>query len=368
MPHLFDPLTLRSVTLRNRIAVSPMCQYSCIDGMANDWHLVHLGARAVGGAGLVMAEATAVEARGRITPEDLGIWSDAHIEPLARVARFIAAQGSVPAIQLAHAGRKASRARPWAVPTRRWIPEAEGGWTPVGASAVRFDAIAADDGPDPTALSIAEIEGVIAAFADAARRSVEAGFTVIEIHSAHGYLLHSFLSPISNRRDDRYGGDLEGRCRMVRETARAIRSVIPDALPLFLRLSCTDWVEPEPTGGWTLDDSVALARGLREDGVDLIDCSSGGSVGVAPIPTGPGYQVELAERIRREAQIPVGAVGAIDMPELADEIIRAERADLILVGRAHLHNPHWALDAASALGRPKADLAPPQYRWVFTPR
>jgi len=364
MPHLFESFALRGLTLRNRVALSPMCQYSCVDGMATDWHLVHLGARAAGGTAMVMAEATAVEARGRITPEDLGLWSDAHVEPLQRVARFIREQGAAAAIQLAHAGRKASRARPWAVPSRRWIPFDQGGWTPVGASAVRFDAIAPDDGPDPAALATAEIADVVRAFADAARRSVDAGFDIVEIHCAHGYLLHSFLSPISNQRDDEYGGDLAGRCRIVRDVARAIRRVIPDAMPLLLRLSCTDWLEAEERG-WTLDESVALARWLREDGVDLIDCSSGGSVGSASIPDGPGYQVPLAERIRREAGIPTGAVGSLDSPQLADEVIRSGRADIVLVGRAQLDDPHWALHAARTLGHSMAERAPAQYAWVF---
>jgi 2,4-dienoyl-CoA reductase-like NADH-dependent reductase (Old Yellow Enzyme family) len=339
--HLFAPLTIRGVGFRNRIAVSPMCQYSAEDGFASDWHLVHLGSRAVGGAGAVIAEASAVEARGRISPVDLGIWKDEHIEGLARIARFVKEQGAVPGIQLAHAGRKASTQAPWTGDGA--IPAEAGGWQTVAPSAIPFRP--AD--PVPAELSVAEIRVIVGAFAQAARRAREAGFEVVEIHSAHGYLLHQFLSPLSNHRTDEYGGSFDARTRMVREVAGAVRAAWPDTLPLFLRISATDWME----GGWNLDESVELGKRLRECGVDLVDCSSGGASPEARIPAAPGYQVGFAERIRREAGILTGAVGLITEPEQADNIIRGGQADLVLLAREFLRSPYWPLHAARKLGR-----------------
>jgi 2,4-dienoyl-CoA reductase-like NADH-dependent reductase (Old Yellow Enzyme family) len=338
--HLFAPLTIRSVSFRNRIAVSPMCQYSSEDGFATDWHLVHLGSRAAGGAGIVFTEAAAVEARGRISPADLGIWNDDHIESLARIARFVKQHGAVPGIQLAHAGRKASTQVPWEGSAA--LAQEAGGWQPVAPSAIPFRP--AD--PVPADLSTAEIRVITEAFGHAARRAREAGFEVIEIHSAHGYLLHQFLSPLSNRRADRYGGSFESRARIVREVAEAVRAVWPDTLPLFIRISATDWME----GGWNIDESVELARLLRNCGVDLVDCSSGGTSPDALIPATPGYQVPFAERIRREAGILTGAVGLITEPEQADAIIRGGQADLVLLAREFLRHPYWPLHAARKLG------------------
>jgi 2,4-dienoyl-CoA reductase-like NADH-dependent reductase (Old Yellow Enzyme family) len=341
MQHLFEPLVLRGVTLQNRIAVSPMCQYSCTNGLANEWHLVHLGSRAVGGAGLVLTEATAVVAHGRISPQDQGIWSDEHIEPLARITRFIREQNGVAGIQLAHAGRKASTYRPWE--GHGAIPEAQGGWREVLApSALRF----AEDYPLPKALTEDEIQGVVEAFAAAARRACDAGFSVVEIHAAHGYLLHEFLSPFSNQRQDKYGGSFENRTRIVREVVSAVRNVWPDQLPLFVRISATDW---EP-GGWDLEQSIELARQLKSLGIDLIDCSSGGNLAKANIPVGPGYQTTLAESIRREAGIATGAVGMITSPAQADQIVRTGQADIVLLARELLRDPYWPLHAARELG------------------
>ncbi|MHC5114716.1 MAG: NADH:flavin oxidoreductase/NADH oxidase [Planctomycetota bacterium] len=299
MPDLFTPLELRGVTLRNRIVLSPMCQYSSEDGFADDWHLAHYGARAVGGAGLVMTEATGVEARGRITPNCLGIWKDAHVPALRRVTAFIEARGSVPGIQLAHAGVKASRHRPWHPTPNKYVAAAEGGWMPVGPTAERY----ASDGPVPHELSVDEILSVRESFAAAAARSIDAGFRVVELHFAHGYLGHSFLSPLMNKRRDAYGGPFDHRTSFLLETVRAVRTRIPDETPLLVRLSCTDWVDD----GWTLDDSVQLSRRLGTLGVDLVDCSSGGAVRRAPIPVGPGYQVPLAERIRAAARAVLAA-------------------------------------------------------------
>ncbi len=337
--HLFSPLPLRSVTLRNRIAVSPMCQYSAVDGHATDWHLVHLGSRAVGGAGLVVFEATAVEARGRISPADLGLWDDRQIEPLARIVRFIEAHGAVPALQLAHAGRKASVRAPW--DGGGPIPLAEGGWTPVGPSPLPF----ADGHPVPHALDRDGIRGIVAAFAAAARRAVGAGFRVLEVHCAHGYLLHEFLSPLANQRDDLYGGSFENRTRLAREVLQAVRTAWPERLPLIVRISATDWVP----GGWDVDQSVELSRAL-EPLVDLVDVSSGGLAWNAQVPMGPGYQTAFAERIRKEAGVATGAVGMIVSPEQADHVIRTGQADLVLLAREMLRDPHFPLRAARALG------------------
>jgi 2,4-dienoyl-CoA reductase-like NADH-dependent reductase (Old Yellow Enzyme family) len=340
MPRLFDPLALRGLTLPNRIAVSPMCQYQATDGLANDWHLVHLGGLAQGGAGLVLTEATAVSREGRISPDDLGIWSGAQAEALARIVRFIAFQGAVPGIQLAHAGRKASNPAPWKGSGS--LPPAAGGWTPVAPSALPFDA----DWTVPEALDPAGLQAVVRAFADGARRALEAGFQVAEIHAAHGYLLHQFLSPLSNRREDAYGGSFENRTRLLREVVAAVRGVWPERLPLLARISATDWME----GGWDLDQSVALAKGLKDLGVDLVDCSTGGLVPRAEIPLGPGYQVPFAARIRAEAGLPTGAVGLITGPEQAEQILAQASADLVLLGRELLRDPRWPLRAAATLG------------------
>lgn len=337
---LFTPFTQRGLTLANRVVVSPMCQYSSADGSANDWHFVHLGTRAVGGAGLVVLESTAVTAEGRISPRDLGIWDDTHVEGLARCVRFMADQGVPAGIQLGHAGRKASTSPPWE--GGRVVPEAAGGWRPVAPSAVPFR----DGDPAPHELSAAEIAGVMAAFAAAARRARAAGFRVVELHAAHGYLLHQFLSPLSNRRTDAYGGSFEHRVRLTLEVVDGVRREWPDEHPLWVRVSATDWA----LGGWDVDQTVALARLLAERGVDLIDCSTGGLVGGVKIPVGPGYQVEFAERVRREAGIATGAVGLITTPEQADAIVRDGHADVVLLARQLLRDPYWPLRAAKALG------------------
>ena len=327
-----------------------MCQYSCEEGLATDWHLVHLGSRAAGGAGLVIAEATAVTANGRISLADLGIWTDNHIAPLARVASFIRAQGAVAGIQIAHAGRKASTAAPWLGGAT--LQAESGGWTPVAPSAIPFkDA----DGP-PSELSIGDIQGVVEAFKQAAVRSLQAGFQVLEIHGAHGYLAHEFLSPLSNHRTDGYGGSYENRIRFTLEVVQAVRSVWPESLPLFLRISATDWVE----GGWTIEDSVELARRVKPLGVDLIDCSSGAMVPYAKITPAPGFQVPFAERIRKEAGILTGAVGLITEPAQADAIVGGGHADLVLLAREFLRDPYWTLRAAKQLGAEQA--APLQYQ------
>jgi 2,4-dienoyl-CoA reductase-like NADH-dependent reductase (Old Yellow Enzyme family) len=343
MIHLFDPLVIQDVTFANRVFVSPMCEYSSTDGYATDWHFVHLGSRAVGGAGLVLTEATAVLPEGRISPQDLGIWSDDHIEPLARIVRFIHEQGSVAGMQLAHAGRKASTYRPW--DGNGAILEKDGGWNDVVApSALRFT----DSYPMPKELSIDAIKNITSAFAAAARRACEAGFRVIEIHAAHGYLLHEFLSPLSNHRADAYGGSFENRTRLLRETVAAVRKSWPERAPLFVRISATDWVE----GGWDIEQSVELARQLKELGVDLMDCSSGGNVPRAQIPVGPGYQTAFADQIRREANILTGAVGMITSPIQAEQIVTTGQADAVIIAREFLRDPYWPLRAARELGQP----------------
>ena len=342
MAHLFDPLSIRDLTFPNRVFVSPMCEYSSADGFANDWHVVHLGSRAVGGAGLVLTEATAVLPEGRISPQDLGIWSDAHVEPLARIVRFIHAQGSVAGMQLAHAGRKASTRPPW--DGQGTVPEQAGGWKKVVAPS----ALAFEDGyPMPDALTRDGIQEIVAAFATSARRVREAGFRVIEIHAAHGYLIHEFLSPLSNKRLDEYGGSFENRTRFLREIVAAVRSSWPDRAPLFVRNSVTDWID----GGWDLQQAVELARGLKALGVDLIDCSSGGNAPHAKIPVGPGYQTPLAERIRREAGIMTGAVGMITSSVQAEQIIGTGQADAVIIAREFLRDPYWPLRAAHELGQ-----------------
>ena len=336
MPHLFDPCTLRSLTLANRIVVSPMCQYSSVDGFSSDWHLVHLGSRAIGGAGLVFTEATAVVPEGRISPVDLGIWNDAHVEGLARIARFIRAQGSAAGIQLAHAGRKASTSPPW--DGSRTVAPGDGGWVPVGPTATPFSVTY----PVTRPLEIAELGGIVDAFRQAARRALRAGFQVVEVHAAHGYLLHEFYSPLINTRTDAYGGSFENRIRLCLEVVEAVRDVWPAEQPVFVRISSTDWKE----GGWDIEQSVALAKALRARGVDLVDCSSGGGVVDQQIPIAPGYQVPFAERVRKDAGIPTGAVGLITEAEQADAIVRRGQADCVLIAREMLRDPylpiHWA--------------------------
>jgi 2,4-dienoyl-CoA reductase-like NADH-dependent reductase (Old Yellow Enzyme family) len=346
---LLSPLKLRNLILPNRIGVSPMCQYSSEDGFATDWHLVHLGSRAVGGAGLVVAEASAVTPEGRITPADLGIWKDEHIAELARIVRFVHSRGARAGIQLAHAGRKASMA----LPSRgeRLLSAAEGGWTPVGPSAIPFSVKYAT----PRALDEADMDAVVDAFRRAAVRALKAGFDLVEIHSAHGYLLHEFLSPLSNHRTDGYGGSLENRARLLLRVVDAVRGTWPEERPLFVRISASDWTE----GGWTADDSVALARLLKEHGVDLVDCSSGGNVAGAQIPLAPGYQVPFAARIRREAGIATAAVGLITTPAQAAAIVAGGEADLVLLAREMLRDPYFAVHAAQTLG--EAATWPEQY-------
>jgi 2,4-dienoyl-CoA reductase-like NADH-dependent reductase (Old Yellow Enzyme family) len=340
--HLFEPLTIRGVSFPNRVFVSPMCEYSSTDGFANDWHFVHLGSRAVGGAGLVFTEATAVTPEGRISPEDLGIWNDEHVEMLARIVRFVHEQGSVSGMQLAHAGRKASTYRPWS--GNGAVGESEGGWKDVIApAAVAF----ADNYPQPREMSKAEIAATREAFATAARRARAAGFRVIEIHAAHGYLIHEFLSPLSNQRTDEYGGSFENRTRFLREVTAAVRQVWPDDLPLFARISATDWTE----GGWDIGQSVELARQLKPLGIDLIDCSSGGNVATAKIPIGAGYQTPFAARIRAEAEILTGAVGMITSATQAEHIVGSGQADAVLIARELLRDPYFPMRAARELGQ-----------------
>ncbi|HXZ12516.1 MAG TPA: NADH:flavin oxidoreductase/NADH oxidase [Candidatus Sulfotelmatobacter sp.] len=340
--HLFEKLEIRGATLRNRIAVSPMCQYSSTDGFANDWHLVHLGSRAVGGAAVVFTEASAVLAEGRISPQDLGIYKNEHMEMLARIAHFIRGQGAIPGIQLAHAGRKGSTFRPWE--GARAVPVSEGGWIPVAPSAISFS----DSYALPVALDTNGIRFAVQAFADAARRTCEAGFGIIEIHAAHGYLIHEFLSPLSNQRTDAYGGSFENRTRLLREVVGAVRKAWPDENPLFVRISATDWIE----GGWDLGQSIELARQLGPLGVDLIDCSSGGILPGAKIPIEPGYQVPFAAEIRRGTGILTGAVGLITSAAQADAILREEKADVVLLAREFLRQPYWPLRVAHELGFP----------------
>ena len=343
MAHLFDSLAIRDVQFANRIFVSPMCQYSSDNGFANDWHFVHLGSRAVGGAGLVFTEATAVLPEARISPQDLGIWSDNHIEPLERIVRFIHEQGSVAGMQLAHAGRKASTYRPWES-RQGAIPESDGGWTNVVApSPIPF----APHYPVPRELSIEGIQKTVAAFAQAARRACDAGFRIVEIHAAHGYLIHEFLSPLSNKRTDAYGGSFENRTRILREIVSAVRRTWPERAPLFVRISATDWVD----GGWDVEQSIQLAHQLKELGVDLIDCSSGGNVAQANIPVGAGYQTPFAEQIRRQANIITGAVGMITSPVQAEHVVVTGQADAIIMAREFLRDPYWPLRAARELGQ-----------------
>ena len=337
---LFTPMKIRGLTFRNRIAMSPMCMYSAHDGFANDFHLVHLGSRAVGGTGLVVVEASAVTADGRISPRDVGIWKDEHIEALARIASFLEAAGAAPGIQLAHAGRKASRDVPWKGGASLKTTEA-GGWPVVGPSPIAFT----DEDPIPRPLDEAGIEHYVQAWEAAAQRALRAGFKVIEIHAAHGYLLHQFLSPISNRRTDQYGGTLENRMRFLLQVAERLRTIIPEQLPLFVRISATDWVE----GGWDVEQSVVLCQQLKELGVDLIDVSSGGTAHDAKVPVAKGYQVPFARRIRDEVGIRTGAVGLISDPQYADDIITSGQANLVFLARELLREPYWTIKAQQVL-------------------
>jgi len=339
MSSLFSAFSLRGVEFRNRVFVSPMCQYSSRDGLPNDWHMVHLGSRAVGGAGLVCVEATGVSPEGRISPGDTGLWSEAHAQAFAPVAAFVKSQGARAAIQLAHAGRKASTDVPWR--GGKPLGEDEGGWQTLAPSAVPFG-----EWPAPKEMTREEIGMVVRQFARSARLALEAGFEVIELHMAHGYLLHEFLSPLSNRREDEFGGSLENRARFPLMIAEAVRAAWPERLPLFARISATDWAE----GGWDVEQSVQFSRWLKGRGVDLVDCSSGGLVPGARIPVAPGYQVPFAERIRREASVATGAVGLITEPEQAEEIISSGQADVVFLARAELRDPYWPLHAAKQLG------------------
>lgn len=356
MPDLFEPWTIGGITFRNRIFVSPMCQYSAEDGYPNDWHFVHLGSRAVGGAGLVMMEATAVTPEGRITPGDLGIWSDDHIAQFKRNADFIKAQGAAVGVQLAHAGRKASCTAPW-VDGGRALTSAEGAWQIVAPSAVAFS----DNAPTPHALTRDEIAELVEAFVAAAQRAEAAGMDMIELHGAHGYLLHEFVSPLSNRRSDEYGGSLENRCRFPLEVVRAVRAVWPKDKPLFYRVSASDWED----GGWDIEQTVQLARWLKAEGVDVLDCSGGGNTPTARIPVGPGYQTEFAARVRRETGLATGAVGMITEPVQAEHILHSGQADCVLLAREMLRDPYFPLRAATAL-HGEDNLAPPvQYGRAF---
>ncbi len=349
MPHLFEPLKLRDLVLRNRIGVPAMCQYSAHDGLADDWHFVHYGTRAVGGAGLITSEATAVAPEGRISPADLGLWNDAQIEPLARIVRFANDQGCPMAVQLAHAGRKASVRRGWEAQTS--IPQSEGGWPVVGPSPVPFS----DKHAIPAQLDEAGLRNVVAQFVTAAKRAYAAGFAAVEIHGAHGYLLHQFLSPLANRRADAYGGNFKNRTRLIVEVVEGVRDAWPERLPLLVRLSATDWVE----GGWTAEETVELCRLLKARGADLINVSTAGTTPDAKIPVGPGFQTEFAEKVRREADIATAAVGLITSPAQADHVVRSGQADMVLLGREILRNPYWPLTAAHELGHIAA--WPPQY-------
>jgi 2,4-dienoyl-CoA reductase-like NADH-dependent reductase (Old Yellow Enzyme family) len=356
MTKLFDPLTLRGTTFANRVWLAPMCQYSAVDGVPNDWHLVHLGARASGGYGLLLSEATAVVPEGRISPEDTGLWNDEQVEAWRRITDFVHARGTLVGVQLAHAGRKASTYSPFAtgpggVALNGSVPASDGGWPTLAPSAVAFPGYAG-----PTALSGDQIEALPGAFAAAARRALSAGFDVIEIHAAHGYLLHQFLSPLSNTRTDEYGGSLENRSRLLVEVADAVRAVWPDARPLFVRLSATDWTE----GGLTVEEVTQVSKELAAHGVDLIDVSSGGNVPAA-IPVGPGYQVPAAWAVRAGSGLPVTAVGLITEPHQAEQVLVDGAADAVLVARAALRDPEWPLRAAHELGSADRVRWQPQY-------
>lgn len=350
MPTLFEPIALRDLTVRNRVWLAPMCQYSAVDGVPQDWHLVNLGARASGGFGLLLTEAAAVVPEGRISPEDAGLWNDEQARAWGRIVDFVHTQGAAIGVQLAHAGRKASTYRPWA-PTQGSVPAADGGWTTVGPSAVPFEGYA-----DPEALDADGIAAVVDAFVAAARRAVSVGFDTVELHAAHGYLFHEFLSPLSNHRDDAWGGDLEGRAKLLLDTTDAVRAAIPEGMPLLVRISGTDWIE----GGWDLEQSTRLAAMLRERGVDLVDVSSGGNA-AASIPVEPGYQVPLSVGVR-SAGVVTGAVGLITEPAQAEKVLANGEADVVLLGRAALREPSWPLRAAHELGVPDTEAPwPPQH-------
>ncbi len=355
--NLLTPLQQRGLTLKNRIVVAPMCQYSAQDGLPNAWHMVHLGSRAVGGAAAVIAEATAVQAAGRISPADTGLWNEAQVEAWAPITSFMRKQGSIPGVQLAHAGRKASTAVPWEGGAAL-TPE-QGGWQPIVApSAIPFDA----QSIVPQALDLAGIDALVADFAAAARRALEAGFELVEIHAAHGYLLHEFLSPLSNRREDEYGGSFENRIRIVRRVIAAVREVWPERLPLWLRISATDWADPDSDGqGWDLEQSIALVEAIEGEGVDLIDVSSGGTLPRAKIPAGPGFQTPFAATIRARCHVMTGAVGLITSPAQAEHVLRTGQADIVLLGREFLRDPYWPRRAAAELGQ---KLEPPQPYWL----
>ena len=350
MSKLFSSIKIRSIEIKNRIVVSPMCQYSSNDGIPTDWHLVHLGSRAVGGAGIVFTEATAVSPEGRISPDDAGIWNDVQVNAYKKITSFIKSQKSVPGIQLAHAGRKASTFSPWKGNGKVSIEN--GGWQTLAPSAIQFG----DDYPSPKEMDYKDIKVIIDQFREAAKRSIDAGFDIIELHFAHGYLVHEFLSPISNHRTDNYGGSLENRCRFAIEIVKSVREVIPDATPLFVRISASDWVE----GGWDIEQSVQLAKWLKDIVVDLIDCSSGGNVSNAKIPAGPGYQIPFSQRIKKEANILTGGVGFITTAEQADQIINSDQADFVFLAREMLRDPYWALHAAKKLNV-ELDNFPKQY-------
>ena len=350
MSKLFSPIKIRGIELKNRIAVSPMCQYSSVNGLPNDWHLVHLGSRAVGGAGLVFTEATAVSPEGRISPDDAGIWNDEQINAYKRITSFIKSQNSVPGIQLAHAGRKASTYSPWK--GKGEVNIKDGGWQTIAPSPIPF----AKNFPDPKEMDENDIRIVVEQFSKTAERSIEAGFEIIELHFAHGYLVHEFYSPISNKRKDSYGGSLENRCRLAIEISESVRKTIPKNTPLFVRISSTDWVD----GGWDIEQSVQLAKWLKEVGVDLIDCSSGGNVMNAKIPLSSGYQIPFAERIKNEAKTLTGGVGLITTAEQAEEIIKTEKADIVLLAREMLRDPNFPLHAAKKLNVDLEDF-PKQY-------
>ena len=339
MSILFSPLKIRDVELKNRIIVSPMCQYSSVNGMPTDWHFVHLGSRAVGGAALVMMEATAVSPEGRISPDDTGIWNEDQADAYRRITSFISSQNSIPGIQLAHAGRKASTYSPWK--GKGAVDIKTGGWQTIAPDTLPFS----ENYPHPRAMDKKDIQNVISQFKAAADRSIKAGFKVIELHMANGYLIHQFLSPISNHRTDEYGGSLENRCRLALEVIKAVRETIPQNFPLFVRISSTDWVK----GGWDIEQSVQLAKWSKDSGADLIDCSSGGNAADAKTPAGPGYQVPFAERIKKETGILTGAVGFITSPMQAENIIRTGQSDVVIIGREILRNPYWPFAAAKEL-------------------
>ena len=339
MNKLFSPLRIRGIELKNRIAVSPMCQYSSYNGIPTEWHLIHLGSRAVGGAALIIQEATAVSPEGRISPDDAGIWNDIQMEAYKRITAFIISQNCVPGIQLAHAGRKGSTYSPWKGTGE--VRKEDGGWQTISPSPINFT----DNFPSPKEMDKGDIKKVVDDFCQAANRSIKAGFKLIELHMAHGYLVHEFLSPLSNLRDDGYGGSLESRCRFAIEIAKGVRGAIPEDFPLFARISSSDWIE----GGWSIEDSVLLSKKLKEVGVDLVDCSSGGNAPKAPIPAGPGYQIPFSERIKKDVGILTGGIGFITSPEQADQIIRTGQADIVLLAREILRNPYWPLNAAKVL-------------------